>query len=230
MYAGRLTGAGTISGFSNGVMNTPVGRLEPEVTYAGVYVSRSRGRGLYFDTVLQYGRYGGRAITFADGQVADIRGSGGYASLETGYGFAVAPQLVIEPQFQIVAQPQHVQDVTIVNARVSQVPANTLAGRGGVRIKGDLGSGAFRFQPYVSVSYWHGLDHHDRTRFSGNGLVTSTIDSGSQLKAIEYAGGLSVGMGSRFVAFAQYGKLESIGDSALRNDAKTFSGGLRFAW
>jgi hypothetical protein len=99
-----------------------------------------------------------------------------------------------------------------------------------LRIKGDFGSGAVRFQPYVTVSYWHGLDHQDRTRFSGNGLVTSTLDTGSQLQAIEYAGGLSVGMGSRFLAFAQYGKLDSTGDSALRNDAKTLSGGLRFAW
>jgi hypothetical protein len=230
LYTGRLTANATVSGFSNGVANTPVGQIEPEVTYAGVYVSRSRGRGLYFDTVLQYGFYKGEALTFADGKVADIRGSGGYASLEAGYGFAVLKQLVIEPQFQLVAQPQRLHDITIVNARVTHGPANTVAGRAGVRVKGDLGTGRVRFQPYASVSLWRGLDHQDETNFSGNGAVQTTLESAGDVAALELTAGLSVGMGTRFMAFAEYSKLNSGSSAGLARDATTLAGGLRFAW
>lgn len=230
LYAGRLTAEAVISGFSNGVENTPVGRLEPEVTYAGVYVSRHRGRGLYFDAVLQYGHYTGEALTYADGEVARIRGTGGYASLEAGYGFQVARRFLVEPQFQVIAQPQKLSDVTIVNARVSHKPANTVAGRAGLRLKGDLGAGAWRVQPYVSASVWRGLDHQDQTRFSGNGVVQTTLLTDSELDAIEIAGGLSVGMGSRLTAFAQYSRLDSRGDAGLRHEGKAISGGLRLAW
>jgi hypothetical protein len=230
LYGGRITGEATISGFANGVQNTPVGSLEPEVTYAGVYVSRSRGRGFYFDAVLQYGYYGGRALTFADGEVADIRGTGGYASLETGYGFSVVPHLVIEPQVQLVAQPQRLHDISILNARVTQAPANTLSGRAGLRLKGDFGTPGVRIQPYVSASLWQGLDHQDETGFSGNGAVQTTLETDTRFEALEYTGGLSVGMGTRLMAFAEYSRLDSRGSGGLRRDAKTIAGGLRFAW
>jgi outer membrane autotransporter protein len=230
LYFGRMEATATVSGSANGVLGTPVGRLEPNATYAGVYVSRSHGRGLYFDALLQYGFYGGEALTFADGVAAKIKGTGGYASLETGYGFAVMSQLVIEPQFQIVAQPQRVHQITILNAQVTQDPTNTLAGRAGVRVKGELGQGLWRFQPYVSASVWQGLDHSDHTRFSGNGLTQTTLETSSQLKAFEFAGGFSVGMGSRLLGFAEYSKLASRGGAGIQRDGKSISAGLRFAW
>ncbi|MET0291046.1 MAG: autotransporter outer membrane beta-barrel domain-containing protein, partial [Steroidobacteraceae bacterium] len=230
LYGGRLEGNAAVRGSSNGVANTLVGTLDPTITYAGVYVARSRGRGLYFDAVLQYGWYGGEASTLADGEVAKIKGTGGYASLETGYGFAIVPSLVIEPQLQIVAQPQRVHDLTIVNAQVVQDPANTLMGRAGLRVKGDFGQPSWRLQPYVAVSIWQGLDHRDRTRFSGNGVTQTTLETYSELKATELAGGLSLGVGSRFVGFAEYSRLSSRGDPGMARDGNALSAGLRFAW
>ncbi len=230
LYGGQVEGDAEVRGSANGVAGTPVGRLEPKVTYAGVYVSRSRGRGLYFDAVLQYGFYDGTASTYADGVVADIRGTGGYASLETGYGFSLPAHLVIEPQLQIVAQPQRLHEIAILNATVRHSPSNTLAGRLGVRLKGDLGSGAVRFQPYVGASIWQGLDHTDDTQFSGNGATQTTLEAKSQLKALEFNAGFSLGMGSRFTGFAEYGKLSSRGDAGMARDGTLLSAGLRFAW
>jgi hypothetical protein len=230
LYAGRVEATAAVSGFANGIAGAPVGRLEPEVTYAGVYVSRSRGRGLYFDTVLQYGFYAGEALTYADGEVAKIKGTGGYASLELGYGLAISPSIVIEPQVQVLAQPQRVHEMTIVNAQVRQDPANTVAGRGGLRVKGDFGRGAWRFQPYIGASLWKGLDHSDRTRFSGNGSTQTTLDTASELNALEFVGGLSLGMGSRLTAVAQYAKLSARGDAGMARDGTAISAGLRFAW
>lgn len=229
-YLGRITAEAVVRGYSNGLAGAPVGTLEPEATFAGFYVSRNRGRGLYFDAVLQYAMYDGEALTFADGEVAEIKGRGGYASLELGYGIRPVRQLVIEPQFQLVTQPQRVHDVTIVNAGVRHDPANTLDARAGLRIKGEFGSGAWRFQPYAGASVWRGLDHRDRTHFTGNGVTQTTLVTESELDALELNAGFSLNMGSRLMAFGEYSRLDSRGDSLVTRESTAWSAGLRFAW
>jgi hypothetical protein len=174
--------------------------------------------------------YRGDALNLTDGVVAEIKGRGAYASLETGYGFGVGLGLILEPQLQIVAQPQRLGDIAILNAGVTQSAANTLNGRAGLRLKGMFGAGRTSFRPYVRASVWQGLSHSDRTNFTG-GATTTTLFTRTEARTGEFGAGLTVLMGSRFTAFAEATKIVTMDKEAdMTQEGTAASLGLRFAW
>ena len=231
-YAGRVTGDTTVRGFANGVAGAAVGRVSPEATFFGLYVSRARDRGLYFDGVLQYSVDSGGALSLADGVVTDIKGRGALASLELGYGLRIATRFVVEPQLQLAWQPQWLGDLAIRNAQVEQSPGNLFQARAGLRIRGDFDLGRAQVTPYLTASVWESFIQQDRTRFAGpDGAFSATLLTDNDGRTAEFGGGFSIAMANRLNVFAEATTRSSLADSAgLVREGTSAMVGARLSW
>lgn len=74
------------------------------------------------------------------------------ASREIGQSFDLGQGWQIQPQAQLVHQRLNLDDVDITGARVHQERDGSWLARVGVRVKGDIATGAGRLQPHARVN------------------------------------------------------------------------------
>ena len=164
VYVGSLDGSADVSGNANGTFGR-VGTTDLQSRYLAGYANwRDAASGWYVEAVLQAGhhRYNARP----DGSLpVSGKARSVSASVEAGKSFALSESWSIEPQVQLIRQRTRVDDVSINGALVQQHADGGWIGRLGVRIKGDMPTGAGRLQPYARFNVYRASSGADVVDF-----------------------------------------------------------------
>ena len=211
VYGGYTDGRYTTNGFTGGVENRRVGRLDPNTIYAGAYWTYLANSGFYVDTVVQHSWYGGHATTAADGFRIPIDGTGILASIETGYAVPLSANWVLEPQAQLIAQGTAIDDVAIVNALVQQRDRGHLTGRLGLRTRARYETGAGAVQPYLRANLWKAFASTDRTLFVSPAATSVVRTPGSAVWG-EAGAGVTWALGQRIALYGEGDYRKSLDD------------------
>jgi outer membrane autotransporter protein len=226
LYAAYMKSHFNVSGITNTTQPTSwVSTLRPETTALGAYWTwkRDASAGFYSDLIVQYNWYGG------DGQTADARfkidGTGLLGSWEIGYGHPYSEHWSIQPQAQIVAQRNDIDDIAIPNATVDYSNKTSLAGRLGLRLVGDYTSASARqWKPYVRANYWRGFDGKQNTAFQ-NQAGSTLIQTQTGFDSIEVGAGFTVSMTRNVNLYAEADHVFGIG-KASRELSKGIAGNV----
>lgn len=229
VYVGQLDGAMRTRGFASGVYGTAVGSNDLRSQSLGIYATYANDDGFYADTVLQAGRhrYGVRPFTAAatDGHTGHSR----MASIEVGQSWPFASGWRLEPQLQLVHQSLDLRDTSIAGALVQQDSHGGWMARAGVRVKGEVSTGAGSAQPYARLNLLRSSRGWDITRFIGpagtTGLATRTGGTRGELAA-----GATLQLGSGMSVYGELGKLWALGGGARTHSSIQGSLGLLVHW
>lgn len=227
LYVGGLDGSADVSGYANNAFGR-LGNTDLRSRYLGGYANwRDAASGWYVETVLQAGshRYsarpdGGLAVS---GKARSVS-----AAVEAGKSFDLAEGWSIEPQVQLIRQRTHFDDVAIAGALVRQHADAGWIGRLGVRIKGDIATGAGRLQPYARVNVYRASSGADVVDFVGP--AGARIASASGYTATEVAGGFSLGLTPATTVYGEIGRTFSTGGDARVKSSVQGTIGIRVSW
>ncbi|RZL60821.1 MAG: autotransporter outer membrane beta-barrel domain-containing protein [Variovorax sp.] len=229
VYVGRLEGDMQVNGFARGVHRLHVGGNSLRSDYLGVYGSWTADSGLYADAVLQGSRH--RYDVSPLGAYASSHGKGDslLASVEVGQAFALAGAWKIEPQLQLVHQRVDLDAVNIGGAQVRQDSDNGWLLRAGVRVKGEIATGAGTLQPYARLNVYRRGSGTDTASFAGP-AATTAIASGTGGTSTELAAGATLALGARTSLYGEIGKLWASGGEARVASSVQGSVGVRVRW
>ncbi|WP_286623424.1 autotransporter family protein [Variovorax fucosicus] len=227
VYVGTLDGSADVSGNARGI-TAKVGHNELQSRYLGGYATWMDASGLYADAVVQAGshRYGVRPDSNpgASGKARSLT-----ASIEVGQSFALAEGWRIEPQAQLIHQRTRFDDVQITGATVRQDADGGWIGRLGVRIKGDIATGAGRLQPYARANLYRTGRGADVAEFIGPAASTR-IASASGYTSAELAGGFTLAVTPAASVYGEVGRLFSTGGDARVKSSVQGAVGLKVRW
>jgi len=229
IYVGQLDGDMDVSGFARGVQNLAVGRNDLRAQYLGGYVTWLGERGTYVDGVLQGGRL---RYDIDPATAAGVSGKGDamLASIEAGQSFAVAPGWSLEPQVQLVHQRLDLDDVAISGARVQQESDSGWLLRVGLRISGELGTGAGMLRPYARLNLYRGSNGTDVARFIGPAAATGIASETGGLRT-ELAVGGTWQLSPAVSMYGEVGQLWGSGGSRADTDGGVNAGvGVKVRW
>lgn len=227
IYVGFLDGSADVSGNARGV-TARVGSNDLQSRYLGAYATWMDASGLYADGVLQGGSQ--RFTVRPDiNPAVDGKASSATVSVEVGKPFALNARWSLEPQAQIAYQHNSLDDMTLSGALVRQDPADGWIGRLGVRIKGDLATGAGRLQPYARVNlYWANFGDEVAT-FIGPAGTTAIVSAGGY-SAAELAAGATLALNAATSLYGELGHLWSVGGDATVKFSVQASLGIKVRW
>lgn len=227
VYGGYSSGRYDVTGYAGGVLNSDVGRLDPNTTYAALYWSYVANSGFYFDTVVQHSWYGGD-VRAVNGNNAGISGTGILASVETGYAIPLSSTWVIEPQVQLIGQGTSIDSMGIPNATVEQADRGQLTGRIGLRTRGRFETGAGSVQPYLRANLWKAFDATDRSLFITPAATTVVRTSNSALWG-ELGAGITLSLGGRVSLYGEVDYRRSLDEDRLTGNSTSGTVGLRIS-
>jgi outer membrane autotransporter protein len=227
LYVGFLDGGADVRGNARGTLGR-VGSTDLQSRYLGGYATWMAASGLYADAVLQAGRH--RATVRPDGNPnASGKAESLTASIETGQSFALSESWRIEPQAQLIYQRARFDDVLIGGATVRQHADGGWIGRLGVRLKGDLATGAGRLQPYVRANLYRASGGTDVAEFIGP-AATTRIASAAGYSSGEVAGGFTLAVTPATSVYGEVGRLFAIGGEARVKSSLQGSVGVKLRW
>ena len=228
IYVGQLEGHIRVHGYARGIQGLEVGSNDLRSRYLGAYATWRGDGGWYADAVLQAGQHRYNA------QPAASFGSSGkgkslLASIEAGKSFGLGGGWSVEPQLQLIHQHLEFDNTAIAGAAVAQAPHDGLIVRAGVRIKGDIATGAGKLQPYGRINVFHASGGADVAQFlSLGGSAAIWSETGST--STELAGGMTLAVGDRTSIYAEVGKLWASGGAARVKSSLGASVGVRVRW
>ena len=228
VYVGQLEGDLDVTGFARGEQNYAVGSNDLRSQFLGGYATWRNDGGLYVDTVLQ----AGRLRYTADPSLASSasgKGSSVLASVEVGQSLQVAPGWTVEPQLQFASQHLNLDDLTLVGAAVQQDNESTWLARIGVRVKGEIPSGAGLLQPYARLNVYRRSSGTDTARFIGPAGSTDIV-SRTGGTSTELAVGGTWQITRLVAAYGEVGRLWASGGAARTEGAVGGSLGLKVNW
>jgi len=228
LYVGQLDGDMQVSGFARGIANLAVGSNDLRSQYLGGYATYAGTSGFYVDGVLQAGRHRYEVEPLANLRTGG-KGSSLSASLELGQSFALGQGWQIEPQAQLVHQRLDLDDVDIAGARVRQERDGSWLARVGVRVKGDIATGAGRLQPYGRVNLYRATGTDDATRFI-NPAASTAIAGSKGSTSTELATGFTLALSESTSLYGEVGKLWASGGGTRVKSQLDASAGLRVRW
>ncbi|WP_241027107.1 autotransporter outer membrane beta-barrel domain-containing protein [Variovorax sp. RKNM96] len=229
VYVGRLEGDARTRGFARGVFDLAVGSNDLRSDYLGLYGNFTSDAGFYADAVLQGGRHRYTTGSFDSSPSASGKGKSTLLSLEVGQSFALGSDWKIEPQLQLVHQRVNLDDVTLFGARVAQDTDSGWTVRAGVRVKGQIATGAGVLQPYARLNVYRTSSGTDEARFIGPAGWTD-IGTRTGGTSTELAGGATLAIGERTSLYAEVGKLFASGGDARVKSGINASLGMRVKW
>jgi outer membrane autotransporter protein len=229
VYVGRLEGDARTRGFARGVFDLAVGSNDLRSDYLGLYGNFTSEAGFYADAVLQGGRHRYTTGPFDSSPSASGKGRSTLLSLELGQSFALGSNWNIEPQLQLVHQRVNIDDVSLFGARVSQDTDSGWTVRAGVRLKGQIATGAGVLQPYARLNVYRTSSGTDVARFIGPAGWTG-IGSRTGGTSTELAAGATLAVGERTSLYAEAGKLFASGGAARVKSGINASLGMRVKW
>ncbi|MEJ8857461.1 autotransporter outer membrane beta-barrel domain-containing protein [Variovorax robiniae] len=227
IYVGFLDGKADVSGNARGV-NAKVGSNDLRSRFLGAYGTWMDTSGWYVDTVLQ-GASHRLDIRPTGNATVSAKASGFMASVETGKAFALTETWSLEPQAQLAWQHNDFDDVVLSGARVRQDSSSGWIGRLGLRVKGDLATGAGRLQPYGRVNFYHGNFSGDTAVFIGPAAATA-IDSKGSYSAGEVAAGATLALTATTSVYGEIGTLWNIGGDASVKSSVQGALGIKVRW
>ncbi len=227
LYVGFLDGGADVGGNARGVVGR-VGSTDLQSRYLGGYATWADASGLYTDAVLQAGRH--RTTVRPDGNPnASGKAASLTASIEAGKSFPLAANWRIEPQAQLIYQRTHFDDVLIGGANVRQHADGGFIGRLGVRIAGDIATGAGRLAPYGRVNFYRAAGGADVAEFVGP-AATTRIASASGYTSGEVAVGFTLAVTPATSLYGEVGHLFAIGGDARVKSSVQGSVGVKLRW
>lgn len=228
-FVGALDGSVDVSGNANGGFGK-VGYNDLRSTYVGGYATWiDAASGWYADAVLQGGHhsYNVRPDNAAS---ASGKASSHSASIEAGKSFALSSSWSIEPQAQLIYQGTSFDDVQLAAARVRQDADHGWIGRLGLRIKGDILTGAGRLQPYARANVYRADSGTDVVSFVSSGAAVASNSSAHGYTSTEVAGGFTLSLTPTTSLYGEVGHLFSnSGDTQVKSSVQG-SLGVRFGW
>ncbi|MEZ2298520.1 autotransporter outer membrane beta-barrel domain-containing protein [Variovorax sp. RCC_210] len=228
VYVGQLQGNIRVSGFARGIQGLDAGTNDLRSRYIGAYATWSGDSGWHADGVLQAGEH-----RYSVQPIASFGSSGKgrslLASLEVGKAFGVGGGWTVEPQLQLVHQSLRMDDAGIAGALVTQDSNDGLIVRAGVRVKGEIATGAGTLQPYGRINVLHASGGADVAQFLSLGGSTA-IRSETGSTSTEVAGGLTLALGERTAIYGELGKLWASGGAARVKSSVNASVGVRVRW
>jgi outer membrane autotransporter protein len=228
IYGGTLEWKSHVHGDAGGIPDQSVGHLQGRTNYAGAYWTYTAESGWYSDLVLQHGRQRGKANSVSDNN-GDIRARSTLASLEMGTPLQLNDQWYAEPQAQIIATHQDIDDVTIPAATVRQHSGNAVVARVGVRLKGDYSGAYGNVQPYARFNVWHGLSGTDTQSIKGP-AGDATINTRRGYTSGEVAIGGTWTVNRRISLYGEIGRLFPLSSEQRVSAQHAISAGLRIVW
>jgi len=234
VYVGQIDGDMRVSGFARGIRNLGVGSNSLRNQYLGAYGTYTGEGGFYADAVLQAGRHRYDLVNpfTQSGSGGSGKGRSLLASVEVGQPFALggAGDWKIEPQLQLIHQRLNLDDVAITgNTLVRQRPDNAWLARLGVRIKGEVGVGAGRLQPYARFNLYRASGGNDVISFIASG-GRAAIASSTGGASAELAAGATLALTPTFALYSELGKLWSTGGNARVKTSVQAGVGARILW
>ncbi|OUM02996.1 hypothetical protein A8M77_08625 [Variovorax sp. JS1663] len=196
--------------------------------FLGAYATWTDASGLYVDSVVQAGshRYTVRPDTSLR---VPGKASSSVASIEAGRPFALAAGWSIEPQAQLIHQRLHADDTAFAGAHVGHDPADGWVFRLGVRLKGDIATGAGRLQPYARLNLYRASFGDDVVSFTGP-AGTTAIASAAGYSSAEAAAGATLTLAPAASLYGEIGRLWNIGGDATVKSSVQASLGIRLRW
>jgi outer membrane autotransporter protein len=228
IYGATLGWRSKVRGDAGGATDAAAGHLSGRGNYAGLYWTYMPAGGWYSDVVLQYGRQRGGASTSGGGS-ADVRAQGMLASAEVGVPFRLGDRWQIEPQAQLIAARQRVDDVRIPAATLQQRPGTVLTTRLGLRLKGDYAAGAGRIQPYSRLNLWQGFSGQDTLAVRGPAGQTD-IETRRGHTSADIAAGGTWAVNRHIALYGELGHTSALGGAQRVSTQHSISMGLRIAW
>jgi fibronectin-binding autotransporter adhesin len=228
VYVGQLEGNIRVSGFARGIQGLDAGTNDLRSRYIGAYATWSGDSGWHADAVLQAGehRYNVQPIASFG---SSGKGKSLLASLEVGKAFGIGGGWTVEPQLQLIHQSLRMDDAGISGALVSQDSNDGLIVRAGVRVKGEIATGAGTLQPYGRINVLHASGGADVAQFLSLGGSTA-IRSETGSTSTEVAGGVTLAVGERTAIYGELGKLWASGGAARVKSSVNASVGVRVRW
>ncbi|KIQ19098.1 hypothetical protein RT97_28870 [Variovorax paradoxus] len=228
VYVGQLEGNIRVSGFARGIQGLDAGTNDLRSRYIGAYATWSGDSGWHADAVLQAGdhRYNVQPIASFG---SSGKGKSLLASLEVGKPFGIGSGWTVEPQLQLIHQSLRMDDAGISGALVTQDANDGLIVRAGVRIKGEIATGAGTLQPYGRINVFHASGGADVAQFLSLGGSTA-IRSETGSTSTEVAGGVTLAVGERTAIYGELGKLWASGGAARVKSSLNASVGVRVRW
>jgi outer membrane autotransporter protein len=229
LYVGQLEGDVRVSGFASGLQNLGVGRNDLRSQYVGIYGTYTGDGGLYADAVVQAGRH---RYTVQPGLGGGVEGKGHslLGSIEVGQAFALGSSgWRVEPQLQLIHQHLDLDNAAIVGAVVQPGADSGWIARAGIRLKGEVGTGAGTLQPYGRFNVYKRSGGADVARFV-NGATRTDIAAPSGGTSTELAGGFTLALGHTTSLYGEVGKLWSSGGDAKVKSSVNASLGVRVKW
>ncbi|MCR6475860.1 autotransporter-associated beta strand repeat-containing protein [Variovorax sp. ZS18.2.2] len=234
VYVGQVDGDMGVSGFARGIQSLRVGRNDLRNQYLGAYGTYSADNGFYADAVLQAGRHR-YDIVSPMAQAGSGKGRSLLASVEVGQSFGLGGagtggDWKIEPQLQLIHQRLSLDDAAIAgNTVVRQRPDSAWLARLGVRVKGEVGVGVARLQPYARFNLYRASGGNDVTSFMAPG-GRAAISSSTGGTSAELAAGATLALTPSFALYGELGKLWSAGGDTRVKSSVQGSVGARVLW
>ncbi|MDM0078865.1 autotransporter domain-containing protein [Variovorax sp. J2P1-59] len=228
LYVGQLDGDVDVSGFARGIQGLSVGSNDLRNQFFAAYGTYTNQDGWYADAVLQAGRHR-YTLQPLGGLRLNGKGTSLINSLEGGKSFPLGGTWSIEPQLQIAYQKLDIDDLGVAFTRIVQDADSNWLARAGVRLKGQIATGAGMLQPYGRVNVYWASNQTDVLRFSTPSALTE-LQSPTGHTSTELAGGFTLATNERVSVYGEVGKLwASGGDARLKNSVQG-SLGVRVRW
>ncbi|GAB3628773.1 BP1344/BB2830 family autotransporter [Pandoraea terrae] len=223
VLAGWTGAHGDITGFALGWHDTAAGSLGVDAYSAGLYWTHILPAGAYTDMVLM-----GTSMQFspksASGINTSTRGKSFTASLETGWPLAIAPNLSLEPQAQVIWQRQSINDFDDGISTVGFSNGNSGLARIGARLEANLDGPRGLLRPYLLVNLLHSFGAAGSVLFGG----VTPITTGTSSTAAQFGVGMAGRVGKSASVYATVAYLTQL--DATRQQTISGTIGLRWSW
>lgn len=176
-----------------------------------LYGTWLRDSGFYIDGSLSWGWYRGETDIARQKEVASPKGNGWTASVESGYPFAFANGVRLEPQAQITWLQMKMDSFTDSDrTRVSYDDYDQTIGRLGARLDRTwLDASQNAYTPYVRVNYYQGWGGTAKTKIgAADSDISQTFESGKfgQMWDVGVGGSATISKDVALYAEADYRK------------------------
>jgi outer membrane autotransporter barrel domain len=214
--------SGETTGNTLGLLQNESGRLSLEGNGLGAYWTHIEPEGWYLDAVAMVTWLRGGA-TSDRGIGADISGSSVLASLEAGYPFVLTEDWTLEPQAQLIWQHVDLNDTSDAFSSIDYDAFQSVTGRLGVRLEGNMTLNDMPIQPFVDLNLWHDFSSSYTVTFNDR-LVRTNLEGTS----LEFGGGVSAQASENVSAFGALSYTTSLDGSGNEGFGGNF--GLRIKW
>jgi autotransporter family porin len=198
-----------------GTLKTNSDGVGASLTYVGT-------NGWYLDFVGLYSWLDADTRSYR-GFPAKFKGKSLAASLEAGYPIALSDHWKLEPQAQLIAQQVKIDPSGDLYSNIDFDSFETITGRPGVRMEGNLTYKTTIFQPFLTADVWHDFGRKNDIIFNERAII-----SDSEASILRLGGGLAARLTPSLGVHVRLDWSTNIGGEHYRSRGANI--GMRFTW